>query len=309
MRLLAALILTGFTLFSWNAHSQDTVFDWSKKVIELQSKEGQNFEQDLILLRGYLSFNRRTDALMLIQKMNRIHARKDIRLTELTETASEQFFFQETAELHSEALQLMRDENWSEAKEKLESALQKEPGHRLLLNRVIQTLLALEQSSKAADWFKIAEGLYPETGIDRIYRSWIGIQQQNAKDSIRPLSNLWYSDRKFFERNEAALLAFMKATELNKYQLDVPAIQRMIQKHPEWWCARLMWVKSRWNSKPIELKKELLKISKDLEVAERVKVPAKKDQKGNLDPFVGLVSKDGCKKDLNQSLSAISETK
>jgi len=307
MRSIAALFLMLMIVGQNPAFSQESVQDWSKRVIELQGKEGQNFEQDLNLVKGLLFLQRRTEALTLINKMVKLYNRKDSRLTELFETASEQFFFQDTAELSAEAIQYIRDENWSEAKDKLDSALQKEPGQRLITMRSIQVALALGNVSKAADLIKNAELYYADLTVLKIYKAWVNIHQKNAKEAIRILSPLWYSDQKMFEKNESVMLAFLKAMEMNKYQLDWSSVSKIIIKNPEWACARLLKTKSK-SMTPVEYKKELLAIKGVIETSSKTKSKPK-EAKENSYQFLGLVAVDSCKKELEEILSKINETK
>jgi tetratricopeptide (TPR) repeat protein len=307
MRRIAALFLMMLIVGQKPVFSEESVQDWSKKVIELQDKEGQNFEQDLTLVKGLLILQRRTEALTLINKTLKAFNRKDSRLTELFETALDQFFFQDTAELHAEAIQYIRAENWNEAKDKLDTALQKEPGHRMTTMRSIQVALTLGNDSKAADLIKTADQFFPESVPLKVYKAWFYIQSKNAKEAIRIISALWISDRKLFEKNEAVMLAFLKAMDLNKYQLDWVNVSKIIQKKPEWACARLLKAKNKLMT-TVEYKKELLAIKAVIEVSANSKLRSK-EIKEKSDQYLGLIPLDSCKKELEESLAKINETK
>ena len=170
MQWLTALFLTVFGLNSVPSFAQDSVQDWSKKVIELQEKEGQNFEQDLQLVKGFLYLQRRAEALTQLSRLMKIHGKKDSRLNELYETASDQFFFQDTAELYADVLQTIKAELWAEAKDKVELGLQKEAKHRLLTLRAIQLGLILNQQGLLVENSKTAESYFSEFPVWKIYR-------------------------------------------------------------------------------------------------------------------------------------------
>jgi hypothetical protein len=303
-----ALFLTAILFNGAATFAQETVLDWSNKVIELQEVQGQNFEQDLTLVKGLLYLQRRSEALDLILKMGKIHHRKDPRLTELFEAASNQYFAQETGELFAEASILIRDENWLEAKDRLETALKKEPLHRELILHSIQVLLVTGGIDRAAEIEKAANPYYGDSTIWKIYRAWILIHQKNGKEAIRILSALWNADRKPFERQEAWMLAFLKAMELNKYQLDLEYVDKIIQKHPEWICSRLTRLKLRPLSSA-KHKKELFSIRSLMKDMTKYQKAIDQQAKDSRNQYKGLIPTDACKKEVEELILKISETK
>ncbi len=308
MRSFTALFLTFFGLAQPFCRAQDTVLDWSKKVIELQEVQGQNFEQDLLLVKGLLYLQRRSEALELIQKINRIHQRKEPRLSELLETASNQYFQQETMELFAEASILIRDDNWPEAKDRLDTALKKEPLHRELMTTAIQVALATGNVDRAADLEKAGAPFYGDSMVWKTYRVWIQIQQKNGKEAMKVLALLWNSTRAQFSRNEVWILAFLKTMELNKYQLDWDAVVKIIRRHPEWACSRL--AKIRLKPLPsVKQRKELLEIKAVLEDPKKFQSVLMVQEKEFRSQYKGLIPLESCRKEVDDLLSKISETK
>ncbi len=305
---MTALFLTAFLFCGAVSFAQETVLDWSNKVIELQENQGQNFEHDLTLVKGLLYLQRRSEALDLILKMGKVHNRKDPRLAELFESASNQYFSQETGELFAEASILIRDENWPEAKDRLETALKKEPFHRELVLHSIQVSLATGTIDRASEIEKAASPYYGDSTIWKIYRAWILIHQKNGKEAIRILSALWNADRKPFERQEAWMLAFLKAMELNKYQLDWDNVGKIIQKHPEWICSRLTRIKLR-TLPATKYKKELSSIQSVMKDPVKFQKTIDQQAKDSKNQYKGLVATESCKKEVDELILKISETK
>jgi tetratricopeptide (TPR) repeat protein len=128
-------------------------------ILILEPTKGQNFEHDLELARAYLFLERRQEALGVLLSQYQEH--KDERLVKLLNLAGSLFFNQETANLHYEAIQLLRASKFQDAKERIEQALSKEPSHVLLLERLIQTEILLGQSEKAWQHLKQAQALAP----------------------------------------------------------------------------------------------------------------------------------------------------
>ena len=220
MQWFTALFLTGLSLLPSSSFSQETVQDWSKKVIELQENEGQNFDQDLQLVKGYLYLQRRGEALALLGRLMKSSGKKDPRLNDLYETASDQFFLQDTAEAYAGLIQLIKEESWNEAKEKVEAALQKEGKQRLLTLRAIQLGLILNQNELLLENSKNAESNFSEFPVWRVYSGWSNLSKGDAKEAYRISSALWGSDRQLFEKTELAVLTLLESLELTKHTAD-----------------------------------------------------------------------------------------
>ena len=286
MHWVTALFLTTLGLVSLPVFAQESIQDWSKKVIELQEKEGQNFEQDLQLVKGFLYLQRRVEALTLLNRLMKSQ-RRDSRLSALYETASNQFFFQDTAELYADSVQLIREERFAEAKEKLDIALQKESHHRLLILREIQVGIVLGQSDSIVEPIKVAESLYADLTVWKVYNAWINLTKSDGKDAYRMMSGLWVTDRKLFETSEVATLAFLQAIDLKANHSpsdsnEVIALLKIVQKHPEWVGART------W--KPVKDAKEIASLKIQFQDLGKLNAAREKLEKETSYFYVGFIS-------------------
>ncbi len=302
MQWFTALLLTYFSLAPIWSLAQDSVQDWSKKVIELQEKEGQNFEQDLILIKGFLYLQRRGEALLVLNRLMKGPSKKDPRVQELYDAASDQFFFQETAELHSEVLQLLKDESWVEAKDKIETGLQKEPKHRLLTLRAIQLGLILTPKDPLSEYVKIAENNFSDQLVWKIYSAWMSVQKGDGKEAHRILSALWSSDRKFFEKTEVLMLSYLQAIDLTKHTADWIALSKIIQKHPEWVNVRLWRLKNK-NFAAKDKEKEIAQLKVLLGDLKNLKSLHAKEDKDHSYYYMGLITVEKAKAQLDEILA------
>lgn len=307
MHRLSALFLAFFVFFNVQSLAQESIQDWSKKVVELQELEGQNFDRDLVLVKGYLYLHRRVEALTLLSKLIKQFPKKESVLSELFETASQQFFYQETSELHADALQFIQSEIWSEAKDKIDIALQKENGHQQLVFRGVQIALALGKPGSVNDLVKLGETIYSDQFVWKILFSWHAYQKEDYREIYRVLNPIWLQEKKKFESDEAAYLIYLKMQESLKFASDWVAISKIIQKNPHWVGVRLWRLKNKVFTdveKTAELKSlqtqfELKKKGSDLKSAGKKVKP--------VSYFSGLVQLESVKKELDSVLSKISE--
>lgn len=299
MQWFTALFLTVFGLNASLSYAQESVQDWSKKVNELQEKEGQNFEQDLQLVKGFLYLQRRSEALTQLNRLMKVHGKKDHRLNELYETASDQFFFQDTAEIYADLLQTIKDENWPEAKDKVELGLQKENKHRLLTLRAVQLGLILNHQGLLEENAKNAESYYSDLPVWKVYHAWINISKNDPKEAYRILSSLWGSDKKLFENSEALMLAFLQSLESTKNSVDMARISKILQKHPEWVGIRVWKLKNK-NILPAVRKTEITQLKALFQDMKKLKALREKTEKENSYYYLGLISMDKAKADFEE---------
>jgi len=285
-----ALFLTVVNVVAPWSSAQETIQDWSKKVVELQEKEGQNFEQDLQLAKGFLYLQRRQEALALLNRlMTKGSHQKDARLNDLYETASTQFFFQDTAELYSEVVQLIEEESWGEAKEKTETALQKESRHRLLTLREIQLGLVLGQVDRISETVRIADSLFSESSELKVYDAWINLNKNDAKEAFRILSSLMLTDKKIFEKSEVPSLAYFQSSELNKHGVDWSLFSKIVQNHPEWVGMRVWRLKNK-SFTPMDRAKEVQQLKDLFSDLKKLKDWRGKQEKESTYFYSGIVS-------------------
>jgi hypothetical protein len=295
-----ALFLAFVLLLIDQSLAQESIQDWSNKVIELQERQGQNFDQDLTLVKGYLLLHRRQEALSLLSQLKPLAQKKnELALKELYEAATDQFFFQETAENHAEALELIRSDRWTDAKEKLEVAIQKEPGHRQLVLRLLQVALSSNALGSASEQIKFGEEHFASEFSWRILYAWFSFRKENYKEAYRVLNPIWVSEKKKCEQEEASYLIYLKVQEMLKFSPDWSAISRIIQKNPSWLGVRIWRIKNG-NLSPVEKSKELKLIQKQY-VVSKAKIESEIGSKKTtpVSYFYGLVSLDSIKKEMD----------
>ena len=289
MQRVTALILTVLSLMPVLSFAQESVQDWAKKVIELQEREGQNFEQDLQLVKGFIYLQRRGEALSLLTRLSHSPSKKDSRIAELYETASDQFFFQDTAEIYADLVQFIKEESWLEAKEKTESGLQKEPKHRLLTLRAIQLALVLNQNDLIVENSKNADSYFSDSMIWKTYSAWINLSKNEPKEAYKTLSSMWISNKKLFENNELLMLGYLQSLELTKHVTDWVALAKIIQKHPEWVAVRVWRLKNKSFS-PKDKSKEILQIKELFQDLKKLKSHREKEAKDGSYFYFGIIS-------------------
>jgi len=220
--------------------------------------------------------------------------KKDSRLNELYETASDQFFLQDTAELYANLIQLIREESWAEAKEKVDSGLQKEAKHRLLTLRAIQLGLILNQNELVTENAKNAESNFSDYPVWKIFNAWISLTKNEPKEAYRILSTLWGSDKKIYEKTELAVLAFLQSIESTKHSAEWSQLSKIIQKHPEWVGVRVWRLKNK-SFTATDRKKEILQLTDLFHDPEKLKSLREKGEKDNFYFYQGLISLDKVK--------------
>ncbi len=298
---ITALVLALFSFLIDQSLAQESIQDWSNKVVELQDQQGQNFDQDITLVKGYLFLHRRQDALSLLSKLSHSAPKKNENLlNELSEAAMDQFFFQDTAESHADVLQLIRSDRWLDAREKLESALQKEPGHRQLVFRLVQVALASNSLNVAKEQIKFGEEHYSSQFNWKILYSWFSLLKEDYREVYRVLNPIWIPEKKKFEKEEAAYLVYLKMQEMLKFSPDWNAISKVIQKNPSWLGVRLWRLKNKMFTS-LEKTKEIKQIQSQLVL----KINAKRTK--SLPFFYGLISLESIKKELDSLQLKINE--
>jgi hypothetical protein len=122
----------------------------------LEARRGQSLEHDLELARTYLFLEKRQEALRLLSTLGR-----DERVRTLLSTAGSLFFSQETADLHYEGVRWLGVGKIQEARDRFAQALAKEPGHLLLLTRLVACDLLLGHKDQARLRWLEARALAP----------------------------------------------------------------------------------------------------------------------------------------------------
>jgi hypothetical protein len=261
LRILIPLFLLSapaWALGSYDSELNDAIFkkDWPSVVLLLQPKKGQNFEHDLVLAKALLSLERRQEALKLLASLQ--ETRRDERVTKLFQSAGSIFFAQETSTLYYEALELIKDLKFPDAKERLEQALVKEPGQVLLLTRLIQMQLALGQRDPAAANLKIAQASTPSSNDLRLFAAKLAVdktvsEDENEDELFRELAPY----KALLLENEITLTYWAESLKRAQKTQDLEAFaQKTLKDHPLWTFA-LQWF--RQYAKPSKTLDEKLK--------------------------------------------------
>ena len=225
--------------------------DWPTIVLLLKAKQGQNFEQDLLLSKALYSLERRQEAVkVLLARLNDKGPDKNTEKTieKWVELYSTQFLNEDASRLYYEAVGLLASEKWLEAKEKLEAVNGKEPGHKLVLQRLLQVDLILDQKEAFTEHLKLAQEANPFSKELKIFQARSLYLQKEEQSAYRIFQNfkgiisenevlcVWYLD---------VLSALNKQVEMNTY------LKKLDKEHPQW-----IWVQSWFVKKPFLDEKE-----------------------------------------------------
>lgn len=200
--------------------------DWASVVVALKPKQGQNFEQDLQLAKALFSLERRIEALHVLNAYS-----SDERANRMSNLISTQFYNQETANAYYEAIRLIGLLKWTEAREKLEPALAKEPGNGLLLLRLIEVELFLKQKDALTEHLNLAQDLTPQNKELKIYSAKAALDSNEDKEAHRILST-----QKTLIQSDQTLMAWWLESLLRlKKNAEIQAIAaRLLKDHPNW---------------------------------------------------------------------------
>ena len=202
--------------------------DWPSLILLLKPERGQNFEQDLILARAYLSLERRYEAIELLNEMLENH--KDERAFKLRDLASTQFFNQDTANLYYEAIRYMGDLRWPEAKDKLEQALAKEPGQGLVLVRMVQISLILG-SKDLEEHLRAAQEVFPSSVELKVYSARAKFLADGAKETY----HLFLGMKDMLLQNDVTTEWWLEVLSKMAKTSEVAVLEKLlIKNHPHW---------------------------------------------------------------------------
>jgi hypothetical protein len=210
--------------------------DWAAIVTSLAPKQGQNFEQDLQLAKALFSLERRPEAMAVLNEYEDPEAAKLARLI------SGQFYTQDSATLYYEALRLIALSKWSEAREKLESALTREAGNGLVLQRLIQVELVLAKKDSAAEHLKLAQELLPHSKELAFFAAKLALDTADYREAYRILSGV--KSQVLLEQT-LSVWWFETLLRLKKFS-ELQAIEtRFLKDHRTWSYAIDWWIKSK----------------------------------------------------------------
>ncbi len=245
--------------------------DWPSLVLLLKPKEGQNFEQDLILAKACLSLERRSEAVATLNAL--IEKRTDERAVKLRELAATQFFSQETANLYYESIRLISENHFVEAKERLEQVLVKEPGQGLALVRLTEVEVILNKKSAAQEHLKLASEIMPNAAELKIYAARLKLDVPETDDEsdeiYKEAFRIFSAQKEVVNKNENPFVWWLMAlAKLNRLS-ELNAIQaKLLKEHPQWSSVLLWYLKERTLS-PAEKAAFLEQLQKNLKEPEK----------------------------------------
>ena len=238
--------------------------DWPALILLLKPKQGQNFEQDLILAKAYLSLERRTEALKTLSQLS--PPKKDDRAAKLIEIASSQFFNQETATLYYEALRILSGAQTevkvgqspfqrnlqiaTEAKERLDQALLKEPDHGLILLRIIQVDFLMGLKEPLQEHLKLAVELNPLSKELKIFQAKNLLNSEQEAEAYKILFPL----KAFLYENELPFTWYLEVLAKMKKSAEITSAKnKILKEHPQWQTA-IQWFQKKGLLNTQELK-------------------------------------------------------
>lgn len=263
--------------------------DWPSLVLLIQPRKGQNFEHDLSLAKALLSLERRQEALKLLSSLQETH--KDERVTKLLQTAGTLFFAQETSNLYYEALEMISELRFTEAKERLEQAVAREPGHILLLSRLIQVQLMLGLEDAAAMNLKAVQAselAYPEW---KLFGAKLQTDQKPSdEDGDLDLYRELHGIKSNLLENEVTATYWVEAVRRDEDADEMTILAlKTVTDHPLWSYALLAIVKSDLLSPAIR-EKLTTQIQKNLKSREAFQTALATEMKRTQNLWVGYVN-------------------
>ena len=230
----------------------------------LKPKQGQNFEQDLQLARALFSLERRIEAIRVLNDY------ADPKASQMLNLVSTQFFNQETATIYYEALQLITQQKWAEARDKLELALNKEPGHALLLLRLIQCELILDLKDAVAQHLKIALDLNPDGKELKLYSARSSLSYPTLTLDEKESYRIFTSLKSTVQSNQTLTVWYLESLlKLKKTAELAPLQTRFLKEHPKW-SYGLKWFLDNHLLGPKEQKAFRTQLDKNLKDARSV---------------------------------------
>jgi predicted Zn-dependent protease len=234
MVLKAASILA--VLLTLNAQALEK--DWVGIVQSLKPKKGQNFEQDLQFAKALFALERRIEAIQVINHYP--PEEHDESTKKLIRLMSTQFFSQETATGYYEAVKLIGLLKWAEAYEKLEWAIAREPGHGLILLRLIQVELLLKKKDSRVEHLRLALALTPEQKELKMYLARAHLDDGDSKEAAR----IFNVQKSIVQQNEVLTVWWLQSLAEQKKSSEFAQFsEKVLKKHSNWsyvidWCIR-----------------------------------------------------------------------
>ncbi len=272
--------------------------DWPEVVLRLQPLQGQNFEHDLILARALLSLERRAEAQKLLADLYSTH--KDEKTTQLFHLSGTIFFSQETSSLYYDGVQLLSALKFQEAKEHFDQAIAREPGHVLVLSRLVQVEIQLGLLPLAKGHLKVAQALTPSFPQLKVMAAKLMLsappdEEEGAEDVYRSLLPL----KSTLLENDATVVLWADVLKRMKKKNDLESLSiSILNAHPMWTYA-LVWFYVNADLTPKT--KSKLKVQIDRGLKDKAEFNARLDteMKSAQYYWVGNINYDALLKQLN----------
>jgi tetratricopeptide (TPR) repeat protein len=156
----------------------------------------QSFEHSLKLARVHMLAGKRGEAVSILLSV--YQREPSVKVQGLIESYSTQFLNYEAEAFYFEAIRHIESAKWSEAKERLESALTKDPGHTLVLLRLSQCWLMLGRHELAIERVKLAIKTNPFNRDLKIFLAWTQWDYDPTPDAWKEIEkvqshlNAWF---------------------------------------------------------------------------------------------------------------------
>ncbi len=269
--------------------------DWPAIVLLLKPKQGQNFEQDVILAKALFSLERRNEALKVLESIERP---EKLNIEKLVNLFSTQFFNQDTSRLYYDAVNLLGSQKWAESKEKLDQANVKEPGNSLVLQRLLQVELILDQKELFQEHLKLALDLNPYAKEIKVFQArslTLQKEYQTAYKVFQSIKNLYQENELIYVWYLDALLGLDKNSEISVLQ------GKLIKNHPQWLYA-LSWFLNKGSLNDKDRKTFLGMLQKGLKEPEKYRSFLLAEAKHTEFQWVGFYTPETVTADLERSL-------
>lgn len=164
-------------------------------------------------------------------KLLTLPGKQDPRVLSVIQNMSGQFLSSENAKFYFQGVQLIGDRKWLEAKERLEQAISKEPNNVLLLLRLSQIQIELNQPNKAEELLKEALKWNPYSASSRLMMARTLQKKGDLKEAYR-----WYDSQRALLAKDPFLfynfLVLLK--ESGKISEILDYVDLAIQKNEAW---------------------------------------------------------------------------
>ena len=263
--------------------------DWAGVVRALEPLKGQSFEHDLLLGRAYLQLERRADALKVLGPYYPAH--HEDRFLKIFQMAGQVFFNQETSDLYFDGMRFLGLQKFAEARERFEQALGREPGQVLVLVRLIQVEILLNQIEPARLHLKEALGFAPYFNELRYFEIKISTLRPEVESKEKGVEVKLPPLKRPLPELEIPFVFSLEYLKRGRREEMKSALREAFKKHPDWIYARV-WAYR--NAGFEEKEKAALKtqIDRGLKHRDRFELDLKKQMQETQNFWLGYISYD-----------------